>query len=659
MLKYYETEYYEEVQFMRYASLDFHTSPLIAEIGRSFDAKKFAKTIKNANIESVLVFAKCHHGYTYYPTKVGTIHPNLHFDLLGAQQEALRKIGVKAPVYITAGWSKLDADKHPEWVHINFDTKEPLYYGADTRGEIDLEQPICDCSWTVLCLANPEYIDYLEKITREVCEKYDLSDGVFYDICFMKDACSCDACCSGMIKKGLDPENYDDAKKYYTESRIAMMKRLTAVVHEYYKDAPVFYNGGANMNRTEYHPYQCHFILEDLPTAWGGYDLMPIRAKFFEKYGKNVFGMTAKFHHNWGEFGGFKNKEALKYECADMLSIGTSVYVGDHLHPSGMIDESTYAIIGYAFDYVKKIENYCDKTKTYTDLALWLSHEGDSDIGASKILQVMHLEYDVIESAENISNYSCVILPDYVKFTDEDKTALVQFVNGGGKVIASFDSVFDELGIHKLEPSAYDMDYIKYEVEVFKTPFLSYLSAFKIQSNGKWLAEVYEPYFSRTFGHFSGHKNTPYKIASANYPALVQCDNLLYFAHPIFKAYNNFGSYVIEKYVESAISDFYDKMIKTENFPSCGRLRLRNNAEKKFLALHLLYAPPVNRGNACLLPDFPELHNVKVTIKFEKNIKSATLQPDGASVSFEQKDGKLVLEIPPFSTHTLIILSYD
>lgn len=47
---------------MRYSSMDFHTSPLIPKIGAQFDPEVFASTVKNANIESVLVFAKCHHG---------------------------------------------------------------------------------------------------------------------------------------------------------------------------------------------------------------------------------------------------------------------------------------------------------------------------------------------------------------------------------------------------------------------------------------------------------------------------------------------------------------------------------------------------------------------------------------------------------------------
>jgi hypothetical protein len=459
-----------------------------------------------------------------------------------------------------------------------------------------------------------------------------------------------------MLKQGLNPESYDDVKKYYSLSRIGVMKRLTRVVHEYAKEAPVFYNGGADMNRTEYHPYQTHYELEDLPTAWGGYDLMPIRAKFFEKYGKHFLGMTGKFHHAWGEFGGFKDKEALRYECADMVSVGASISVGDHLHPSAEIDESTYRLIGHAFDYVKKIEKYSENTHAYTDIAIWLSHSDESDLGASIILQNMHLEYDVIESGEDLGRYKCIILPDRVKLSEIDEKNLVEFSKAGGMIIASYESAFDGLGIHKIAPSDKDLDYIKCSIEDITTPFLSYSSAYKVKCDGEVLATVHEPYFNRTYKHFCGHKNTPYKFEAAEYPALVRNGNTIYFAHPVFEAYKKSGNFVLEKYIANTIASSYEMAIVTKNLPSCGKIRLREDNDGKFLALHALYAPPVNRGNVCLLPDFPTLHDVEITVKVDRKIGSAVQVPDGKNIPFTQSGDYVTLHLPPFKLHNLIIL---
>ena len=97
--------------------LDFHTSPDIPSVGSKFSKENFQAALKAGNLESITVFAKCHHCMCYYPTEVGMMHPSLDFDLLGAMVEAAHEIGVRAPIYITAGWSDKDAHISSECYH--------------------------------------------------------------------------------------------------------------------------------------------------------------------------------------------------------------------------------------------------------------------------------------------------------------------------------------------------------------------------------------------------------------------------------------------------------------------------------------------------------------------------------------------------------------
>jgi alpha-L-fucosidase len=53
----------------RQVHLDFHTSPFIPDVAADFDAEEFVSTFQRAHVNSVTVFAKCHHGMCYYPTK--------------------------------------------------------------------------------------------------------------------------------------------------------------------------------------------------------------------------------------------------------------------------------------------------------------------------------------------------------------------------------------------------------------------------------------------------------------------------------------------------------------------------------------------------------------------------------------------------------------
>ena len=87
----------------RQVHLDFHTSEKIENIGAKFDKKRFQEMLKTGHINSITLFSKCHHGWSYHPAKANEMHPNLNFDLLGAQIEAAHEIGVKTPVYLSAG----------------------------------------------------------------------------------------------------------------------------------------------------------------------------------------------------------------------------------------------------------------------------------------------------------------------------------------------------------------------------------------------------------------------------------------------------------------------------------------------------------------------------------------------------------------------------
>jgi proteasome lid subunit RPN8/RPN11 len=57
----------------RQVHLDFHTSPYISDLLSEFDAAAFAKTMSEAHVNSVTVFAKCHHGMSYYPRRSASL----------------------------------------------------------------------------------------------------------------------------------------------------------------------------------------------------------------------------------------------------------------------------------------------------------------------------------------------------------------------------------------------------------------------------------------------------------------------------------------------------------------------------------------------------------------------------------------------------------
>ena len=72
----------------------------------------------------------------------------------------------------------------------------------------------------------------------------------------------------------------------------------------------------------------------------------------------------------------------------------------------------------------------------------------------------------------------------------------------------------------------------------------------------------------------------------------------------------------------------------------------------------MLYAPPVNRGNVCLLEDFPELNNIKITMKVEEKMNSIISVPDNSEIKFTQNDNVISFTVDSLKLHKLIAIKY-
>lgn len=640
--------------------LDFHTSPLIDGIGAQFRRQEFIETLRAAKVERLTVFAKCHHGYCYYPTKVGKMHPGLSFDLLGEQLSACREAGISPVVYLTVGWSVLDLEEHPEWQVVYYDTGRPLtnVRGQCGDGKVRTEGSLDDCTWDLLCTSSG-YADHVVELVKELCRNYDF-DGLFFDIACLDFPCVCEACCKGMRKEGKDPASREEARAYMVEKRLKLFSTCREILFRYKPEAEFFCNsGGAEIEFPEYHASMTHFELENLPTSGGGYDKIVNRSKFFVKSGKDFLGMTGKFHTDWGEFGGFKHEDALVFECGTMMMYGAKCSIGDHCHPSGKLDPETYRLIGRAFDYAHSIQPYCYGVQDTTRLGVLLSRDPVASEGLAKLLLENQLDYALAMEDEDFSGrYDCIVVADDADLTGELADKLLKFVNRGGSLLLTASSVRGiDLGITYEGKSAYDMDYIRAPGRgVLESPLLAYESAHIVKAGADWevLAELSEPYFSRTPQHYSGHRNTPNRLEPAEYPAAVQRGNVIYLAHPVARIYQRFGNVYHKRYFRSFLNQIYKPILQVDGLQSIGRVRLTKQTEEGRLILHLTYAPPIARGGLAVLEDMPVVHGARVRIHTRQKAERIVSRPQGREVFFEGREEEIVFEAPPFRGHQII-----
>jgi hypothetical protein len=648
----------------RQVHLDFHTSELIPNVGGYFDKAQWQDALRAGHLNSITVFAKCHHSWSYYPTQVGKPHPALQCNLLKEQVDASHEIGVRAPIYYTVGWSATDAQTHPEWVARNHDGSLQVTNYDVNAGP---EDPKPTVSWKNLCPSG-DYKKLILAQTQEICEQF-VVDGFFYDICF-RDPCYCNNCVKAMRSLGLDPTNEADAARYNIIKWQDFTADCNAIIHAKWPEATIFYNGGASQYHPEWHVGDTHFELEDLPTTWGGYDKFPIRAKYFANSGKDYLAMSGKFHTNWGEFGGFKHPDAIRFEAACMIAYGARCSFGDQLHPNGSMDIATYRNIGEAYAYVEQIEEYGLDGQPAANLGLWLSGNVADDQGVANMLMESQLDFEVVDPRKPLARYQTIILPGERCLTEADAAALQAYAKQGGSLLIVGESGLDTAGSHflldtgatYLGPATHKMDYTLVGTElaqdVVTSPFLNYAAALRAQvTDAQVLAHIKEPYFDRTYGHYCSHQNTPYQDEVSAHPAAWRKGNVITLAHRLGAIYYQHGARLHRQLFINALRLIYTHPVMTTQLPSAGRVNVVHQPEKNRYVVHLMYGPPLQRGRCMVIEDLPTLYDVPVTLAVPEKITRAYLAP--SQVALDLTPGAACgVTVPLVNGHQAVVFEY-
>lgn len=662
----------------RQVHLDFHTSPHIPGIGSKFDKAQWQDALRIGHVDSITCFSKCHHGWSYHPTEIGKTHPHLDFDLLRAQMDASKEIGVNVPIYISAGVDDMIWRDHPEWRELSI---EGAYMGWGA--------PMNKPGFAKMCFNSP-YLDYLCEQIREAVQMFSEADGVFLDIIFQGECC-CKWCMADMMEQGFDPDKPEDRQAFARQSLLKYYRKATEACRVDNPGMPVFHNSGhVSKGNRDILQYFSHLELESLPTGGWGYDHFPLSAKYVSNLDFDYLGMTGKFHTTWGEFGGYKHPNALRYECAQIIANGSKCSVGDQLHPNGQMDMSTYRLIGAAYAEVEAKEPWCDNVKAVADMAV-LSSESETgnrapDTGAGRVLLEEHLLFNLIDRNMDFSPYKLLILPDEILVDKELKSKLRAYLKQGGRVLATGKSgltsnqdgfAFD-IGARYRGESPHQPDYIEMGEELapsfLDSPLVMYVKSQQVEpTTGEVLAHIREPYFNRTWKHFCSHQHAP-AAEVTEYAAAVRNNNVLYLAHPVFTLYYGQGAVVYREYVTNAVRLMLadDATIQT-NLPSTARVTLMEQEAENRYVLHLLYANAISRGaNVQFSPegyvrdsiplevieDLLPLHDVEVSLKLPVEVKRVTLEPQGQEIDFDSENGELKLKIDEFTCHQMVVLHY-
>ena len=643
----------------RQVHLDFHTSGLIPEIGGRFDKAQFQKALKLGHVNSITVFSKCHHGWAYHPSTANVTHPNLHFDLLGAELEACREIDVNAPMYLSAGLDEKEVLEHPEWLNVS-------PYGVETN---TFTQP----HYHLMCYNTP-YLDKLAAQVEEVMQRYNPC-GIFLDISDVR-MCVCASCVKSMREKGMDPQNMDDVKRHGEMVYANYCHRMEQAVRKYSATATIFHNAGHIAHgRRDMADYDTHLELESLPTGGWGYDHFPMSAAYVRTIGKDFLGMTGKFHTTWGEFGGFKHRNALIYETGLSLACGAAISIGDQMHPSGELNESTYRLIGRAYELVERKEPYCEGAKNLADIAV-LSCEAvlgggresagaDSNVGACRILlEGKHL-FDFVDEQADFARYKLLILPDKIRLSEALARRLRAYADEGGRLLLTGESGLNEegtafaldVGADFAGMSEFKPDYLVPDFETVngRTEYVMYSQGEKLENvTGEIFAHRQAPYFNRGAFHFSSHQHTPNDVSAPLLPAAVKKGNVAYIGWSIFEDYATKGELIVKelalKAVELLLGDA--RTVRT-SLPDRGVITVTRQANRE--VVHLLFAHTTVRGKGVeVIEDAVPLRDVRMALRRASKPSKVFLAPQGEAIDFEWDGERVRFTVPEVTLHQMV-----
>ena len=651
----------------RQIHLDFHTSPHIRSVASQFDADTFIRTMLDAHVNSVTVFAKCHHGHLYYDTKHPARHPNLKrgFDLLAAQVDALHKHHIAAPLYVSVLCDEYAANEHPEWLALNPD--------GSPCGAGPLDGP-----WQRLDMASP-YQDYLADQIDEVLRKFKPIDGLFVDICIDTPSCS-KWSIDAMRKAQLDPEDETDRHRFarqLSHQYMARYNKMVAAAHRG-RQVNVWYNSRPMVCLGEEKKFLHHIDIEALPTGQWDYSYFPLNVRFVRTLGLPYVGMTGRFHKSWADFGGLKPPAALMYECTQMLAHGAACSIGDQMHPRGTLDKPAYQLIADVYSHVEACEPWCQNAKPIAQIAVLRSLQGQvnyhpdltgPEVGVVRLLQQLRLQFDFVGDTDeaNLAGYNLVIVPDNVSVTGAIKTKLTSHVRAGGALLLAGQSainekgqpILKEMGVVAEGVSPYTTTYVRIAPDLCRSiagfDHVMYETGLQLApSHGaKVLARVVEPYFERSWKHFCSHFQSPPNKLS-RYAAAIQQGRIITLAHPVFRAYAAHANIWIRNMVGASIDRLLPQPLLRCGGPSYLETTVTRQAKRTIVHL-LSYCPQRRAPDLDIVEEATELHDLELSLKLDHAPGQVYTAPDHEQLNFEYAHGRTITTVPTVHGHQMIV----
>ncbi|WP_369054806.1 alpha-L-fucosidase [Kineococcus terrestris] len=664
----------------RTVHLDFHTGPDVPDVGADFDPRAFARTFLDAHVDSVTVFAKCHHGMLYFDTDRPERHPGLvpGLDLLREQVDALHAVGIRAPVYLSVQVDEHAAREHPEWV-----AQTPEMTLVRRREGSHAQGDAYTAGWHVLDMSTG-YQDHLAGQVTEVLEHLGQVDGLFLDMCWDQPS-STRAANEAALAAGLDPTTQQGRDAHARRVALRYMARFRDLAAPHLAPdvaSGVWFNSRPKTNLHAEAQLLRHVEVESLPTGGWGYAYLPYVARFVRPLGLPTLSHTGRFHRSWGDNAGLKPQAALDYETRQILSYGLTNGVGDLLHPRGVPDAAVYERVGRSYAHVAACEEHLAGTAPLAQVALVVDPDlgdapGASGIGAVRLLQQLRHQFDVVPPRAELSGYEVVVVPETTRVDGELAAALSAHAARGGGLLLVGEGLrgpdgavsvpgagLEVLGeaehattfLRSVHPAVPDLglDAVVYERGLRVRPL----------PGTEVLVGTVAPYFDRDWRRSSGHSYTPPDSAAGvtDSPSVTRRGRVVAVAQPLLSSYGRFGLEAHRTVLAALLRELLPRPVVTATGPLHLEVVAHRGEDRTVVSLLSHLPTRVGAGlggeGLDLVEDPFPLVDVDVVVRCPRPPSTAVLQPAGTPLEVRVEDGAAHVRVTVLDGHALLVLEH-
>jgi len=448
---------------------DMHTPAHVDPVAADFEANRFARMLSRAGGEAICFFARCAQGWSYYPTKIGLVHPHCTRDMFGEGLEAFHREGIKVIAYYAC-----DAvpppliEVHPEWL---------------MRGSDDVAHTAGD-GRKKACHNSPFRREHFIPQLREICELYPV-DGLFIDgYPGMLLPCFCDGCREAFGDCIPDGDKGD----WETFHRLSLARwhdwadEVAGAVHDA-RPGVLFGINWIGTNRfTVPPPEGVDYLTADYPVDDNCALHTSYQLAAWSWREKPADVMTARMLHWWSDWS-TRPVAAVKTEFAAALSRAGKLFLGDLVDPvSGMPDEALMDYAHEAFSFARKRVELARGAEDWAESALLISHESycrtTKDVwldespllGAFQALVEAGLTTHVLfeaDLAERLGRYKLLVVAAQRVLAPKAAQRIEKFVAEGGSLLviapADLDALGPILGVVEAERADCESAYIRLE----------------------------------------------------------------------------------------------------------------------------------------------------------------------------------------------------